>query len=522
MLEQQKLVDKTKGFSVWGRWQFLPLVLALLSLFLCISLYLSLNWPQAERHQDQHLQRQQEVMDILHAMPDILKPNRAIDPDLVAFIQSQLATLTQFRASLSLPSNLNPVRDPMTFVGRLNLIINDLQILQSTLPLWTQLQLLQQEMKAARGALTAKRYPDGSAARGFQWVSLSWLKAQNNLPENGPWTWQAFDEGKALWQSMIGQMSAFSLDLTYSEEGARKNAAKDLRDFLNDRGLFERLRKTDALYTQVGLAKDRLLVSLGNLPPAPESPTPRIPLWQWLIFPAPLSQGLQWLLAVNAALVILCLAYFGSQRKGMSRLAEEWFTWVVRQEVKIRKTSPGLHGVKESIANLSDDLDQLADRFLWAAQAVATQTGDHHSESQVMGLQPLQAGLQQDVRDIREKLLNLHMQFCGGASQANLIYDMTDVVQRFEGVEQSLLTLAQQVDLIGHHQVDPDVVVLPVLSEQWRSEVLEFKRQLKTIRKELENVEGLIDHVADKVPPALRFEDMNGYHSSGRRIDAAS
>jgi hypothetical protein len=205
----------------------------------------------------------------------------------------------------------------------------------------------------------------------------------------------------------------------------------------------------------------------------------------------------------------------------MRNLAREWANWSIRQEVKIRKTAPGLQGIQKSMAQMSEDLDMLADRFLMAAQAVSTQTAEEAPELPWPGVRKLQQDIKQDVRLTREKLLNLNLQFCSGVSHESLIYDMAYIAQALESIEVTVGTLMKQLDLIGQRPLDHDLVTLPVLSEQWRSEVLELKRQLKIMRKEVQGVEGLIDRAAEKIPHTLRFEDMNGYDATGRRIESS-
>jgi hypothetical protein len=174
------------------------------------------------------------------------------------------------------------------------------------------------------------------------------------------------------------------------------------------------------------------------------------------------------------------------------------------------------------MAKMSDDLDMLADRFLMAAQAIPAQVAQNQPETPWLGVRKLQQDIQQDVQLIREKLLQFHVQFSQGGSHENLTYDLAYVVQGLESVEAMISTLMQQLDLMGKQPWDQDVMALPVLSEQWRVQVLAFKRQLKAMRKEIEEVEGLIDRAAEKVPHDLRFEDLNGYDASGRRIESSA
>ena len=278
---------------------------------------------------------------------------------------------------------------------------------------------------------------------------------------------------------------------------------------------------TGALFTQIRLAKDRLSVSLHDLPPAPPPEVTPAKIWQWMIFPGPLSQGLEWLTAATALLLVMLLWQYLAFRKGMRNLAHEWSHWSIRQEVKIRKTSPGLQGIQQSMTKMSEEMDMLADRFLMAAQSVSSQTAEDEPELPWSGVRKLQQDIQQDVRLTREKLLNLNVQFCSGVGHESLIYDMTFIAQALETVEINVGILMRQLDLIGKRPLDHDLVTLPVLSEQWRAEVLELKRQLKTMRKEVQGVEGLIDRAAEKIPYTLRFEDMNGYDATGRRIESS-
>ena len=59
--------------------------------------------------------------------------------------------------------------------------------------------------------------------------------------------------------------------------------------------------------------------------------------------------------------------------------------------------------------------------------------------------------------------------------------------------------------IIGQNQVDTVLLASPAV-----------RRGL------IEEVEGLIDRAAEKVPHDLRFEDLNGYDASGRRIESSA
>jgi hypothetical protein len=522
MLEAQKLADQTMGFSAWGPWRFLPLSLALLILGWCVSLNLGVHGWHTETKPDPRQLQQQQLGDALQALTQVLNDDRVINDTLAAEVKTHQKVLAAYLASQPVPSAPDAPVDPTSYAGRLQAIVNELPTVASAPDLITQQKRLFDELMLVRPALAAKRYPDGSAARGFQWACLGWLDARKSAWDRGEANWQSLEEGKPLWQSMMGQLEAFTLDLGSNEEGARKKAAKDLRDFLMGQSRLDAFKQADALLTQVRGVKERLAAALTQLPPPPPLEVTPAQLWQRLKFSGSVTEGLEWLLAANAVLVLMLAFEFWAHRKGMRRLADQWSNWSLRQEVSIRKTSPGLRGVQQSMAKMSDDLDMLADRFLMAAQAIPAQVAQNQPETPWLGVRKLQQDIQQDVQLIREKLLQFHVQFSQGGSHENLTYDLAYLVQGLESVEAMISTLMQQLDLMGKQPWDQDVMALPVLSEQWRVQVLAFKRQLKAMRKEIEEVEGLIDRAAEKVPHDLRFEDLNGYDASGRRIESSA
>jgi hypothetical protein len=520
MLETRRLSEKTRQYATWGKLHWLPAGLVFFALLFCLSLYVSLSWPQSERHQTQKLKQQQDVQAALEQLTQFLQADRAIDDAMVQAIKIQLVPLLKYRDAQNPKSEINPVRDPQTFTGRINLIVDDLRIIQTAPALISKQGQLSQELSATKVAMVAKKYPEGSAAKAFQWAAQNWLDAYKAFPADASRTWAQLEHDKSLWQHMMTQLGAVELDLKSPDETLRKQATKDVWGLLDASGRLAVLRQTDVMYAQVLLAKDRLTISLKHLPapPPPEETSARI--WQWLVFPGSYAHGLMWL---GGALLLTLIAQIFHQlghRQGMQKLSEDWLAWSARHEMQIRKTSPVLVSLQEALEKMSDGLDALADRLSQAGQAARAQKDEEQSLLSWQGVDKLKQDIFQDVQLTREKLLNVHTQFCSGATRENLIYDMAYIAQALETVESSVQALNRHLDLLNKRSQDDDLLSLQELSDRWAVDVLEFKRQVQGIRKEVEAVDGALDLMVEDVPETLRFDAMPRYDALGRRIDA--
>lgn len=521
MLETRRLGEQTRHFAVWGKATWLPLFLVLLISLLCLSMILGMYWPQAERHKSRKIEQYQAVQKVLSNLPKQLGPESLIDGSIDPDVNAWLLPLREFRDASSPKSDTNPARDPQTFLGRVNLIVDDLQILRTAHHLILNQKRLLDEL-AVSDALTRKRYPDGSAAKGFQWASQSWIAAEKSNLSTGSITWKALEDGKPLWQHMLGQLAAVEMELQALQGGGRKQAAKELWDSLTSHGQLEQLRRTDAMYSQILLAKERLSILLKDFPQPPTEEAPSNRMWQWLIFPGTLSEGLVLMGISLGMLFFMQLAYQMRHRAGMKKLADDWLRWSAGQEVKIRKAVPVIETLQTSVERMADGLGVLAESLLQAGQGAQTQADEEHLAHSWQGVHKLELDISQDVQLTREKLLNVHTQFCSGATRENLIYDMAYIAQALETVEAAVQTLSRHLNLLSKKSMDTNALTAQEVTSRLGSDVLEFQRQLQALTKDISAIEGLIDVAVEDVPPSLRFEGMPRYDASGRRIEASN
>lgn len=516
MLETRRLSEKTRSYAVWGKGRWSPSLMLVSALLLCLSMTFGLYWPQTERNQSQQLNQYQDVKPTVQNLQHMFEAAQTIDAAMSQEIQTQLTQLLNFRNAHSLKLDTNSIRDPQTFFGRLNLMVDDLKILQTTLDLLANQDRLVQELVIMKTTMIAKRYPEGSPAKAFQWASQSWVDAHGSIQLGKPRSWKNLEDEKLLWQHMIGQLAAVEIDLQTPDSGVRKQATNDLWEQLSSSGRLDLLRQTDAMYAQVLLAKNRLSASVEQMQnePLPEVKSDQI--WQWLIFPGTVAQGLLWLVALLlVTLFIQVLQQFGHKR-GMHQLAEAWLDWSSRQEIQIRKTSPILVSLHTAIEKMSDGLGLLADSLSQASKTAQVKKDEDQLALSWQGVHKLKLDIYQDVQLTREKLLNVHTQFCSGATRENLIYDMAYIAQALETVEGSVQALSRHLDLVSEKSQDEVLLPLQELVEGWSAEVVEFKRQLQAMRKNVDVVDGMIDLVVEDVPQNLRFDAMPRYDISAR------
>jgi hypothetical protein len=520
MLEVARLSDRTAKFVAWGNLSWLSLFLALAMMFLTVSLGLAMRWPMSDRSQDQKQEQYKKVQQALVELPKLMGQDQVLNATWRLELAQKLALLEQFRDAQSPKTNTNPARDPLTFLGRMNLVVDDLQILMNLTGLLEQQKNLSEELAGIRTILDAKRYPDGSSAKGFQWASMGWLAEQKTMAGSNAVTWKSLQDGHVSWMSMSSQLISVENDFQAEIDEPRKNAAKDLLQLLGVQGRSDLIKLSDTLYAQVLLAKDRLSVSLQNFPEPEAAAVNSAQMWQWLIYPGAIEQGLWILGSVSFVLSLTLLGQKLSHRNGMRKIAQEWLSWSARQEVHIRKSIPNLESIQVVLVEVAQGLTGLAEEMDQARLSESASKNEPREGFAWQGVNQLKTDIHQYVVQIREKLLNIHTQFCSGGSRENLIYDMAFIAQALESVETSVSALNLQLDLMGQKSPDEELIIGQSLVQLWGEQVKEYRRQLRSMRKDLDSVHGLLDTLVEDVPQAKRFEQMPRYDASGRRIES--
>jgi hypothetical protein len=135
----------------------------------------------------------------------------------------------------------------------------------------------------------------------------------------------------------------------------------------------------------------------------------------------------------------------------------------------------------------------------------------------------MQTEIESDLNLLREKLLNIHLQFCNGQTHENLVYDLaftTEAIQTVCGTAQDLgRSVAVLKDNLQQVEVPNDDQELVALIAQ----VNGLRTTAKRIALSLQDLSGRLQVSVEDVPKGRRFEadlrdDDNGRPSVNQPI----
>ena len=538
MLEGRKLSLEMQRDSNSRVWTLLSLLISLGCVLVLASIWIGLTIapPAPDKSQDNMAQAHAKVLEGVDKLKSGLAADQVLTPELFAEMAELVPVLDGFaQASAKATQAAADSREAQIWPGRANLILDDL----NTLILAKEPAL---NFLRTRDALSALYKPKGaisplasaplSAFREFSIGVVEWVKltspsssssggshtsasAAKSSAAAPPLTWGLMLSSKTPWRQINAQMDALEAEtkLTDSATAAQAKAAQTLLTALNANNLMQSIRSTDEQMSKVFTAHERLLASLEQLPPVPKVIVAPAPFsWSQLAFPGNAAEGLMGAMSLLImGLAVFSAAHTASQQH-LNVMSQKWLSLTQQLENTLRDvTQPlaaSINQQEELIAEFNRLLDQ--SKLLQQTMNTPVESPEKSLEDQAWrAAARMQSDLESELMLLREKLLNIHLQFCSGATHENLVYDLAFTA---EGIQTVLITasdLGRSFALLKEHLHQTDAVGNDQEVVAMMSQISNLKNSVKRMTQQLRDLSNKLQVAVEDVPDGKRFDTAN-------------
>ena len=539
MLEGRKLSLEMQRDSNSRVWTFLSLLISFGCVLLLASLWIGLTIapPAPDKSQDNMAQAYAKVLEGVDKLKSGLSADQALTPELFGEMAKLIPVLDGFsQASAKATQAPADSRDAQIWPGRANLILDDLNTLilakEPTLNFLHTRDALSALYKP-KGAISPQASASLSAFREFstgvaEWVKLTTSSASGSASASAaksaaataPLTWGLLLSSKTPWRQINAQMDALEAEtkLTDSATAAQAKAAQTLLTALNANNLMQSIRSTDEQMSKVWTAHERLLASLEQLPPVPKVILAPAPFsWSQLAFPGNAAEGLMGAMALLIIGLSVLLAAHISRQQHLQHLSKKWLALTQQLENTLRD-------VTQPLATSINQQEELIAEFnrLLEQSKLLQQTMNTPVESQEKSLEDqawraaarMQSDLESELMLLREKLLNIHLQFCSGATHENLVYDLAFTAEGIQTVLTTASDLGRSFALLKEHLHQSDAVGNDQEVVAMMSQISNLKTSVKRMTQQLRDLSHKLQVAVEDVPDGKRFETANAQRAN--------
>jgi hypothetical protein len=539
MLEGRKLSLEMQRDGNSRVWTFLALLISTACILLLASLWIGLAIapPPQDKSQDNMAQAHAKVLEGLTQLKSNLAADQTITPELFSEMAQWVPVLTNFSQSsaqgIQVPADS---RDPQIWPGRANLILEDLNTiilakepLLNFLPTRDNLNALYKP----KGPISAQASAPLTAFREFSTGLAEWSKlgpASNADAKaakvSPPLTWQLLISSKSSWQKINAQMEALEGEAKLTDNAAQVKAAQALLSALNQNNLMQSMRVTDEQLSKVWVAYERLLASLNQLPPVPQVVLAPVPFsWSQLAFPGNAAEGLMGVMALLVIGLSVHLAAHISRQQHLKLMSQKWLGLTLKLENSLRDvTQPltvSIHQQEELVAEFNRLLEQ--SRLLQLALNTPLETPQKSLEDQAWSAAArIQSDLESELMLLREKLLNIHLQFCSGATHENLVYDLAFTA---EGIQTVLITasdLGRSFAILKEHLQQTEAKGNDQELVTMMSQISKLKSSVKRMTQQLSELSHKLQVAVEDVPDGKRFDSVSPQASLANQANQAN
>ena len=545
MLEGRKLSLEMQRDSNSRVWTLLSLLISLGCVLVLASIWIGLTIapPAPDKSHDNMAQAHAKVLEGVDKLKSSLAADQVLTPELFAEMAELVPVLDGFaQASAKATQVAADSREAQIWPGRANLILDDL----NTLILAKEPAL---NFLRTRDALSALYKPKGaispqasaplSAFREFSTGVAEWVKltspsssssggshtsasAAKSSAAATPLTWGLMLSSKTPWRQINTQMDALEAEtkLTDSATAAQAKAAQTLLTALNANNLMQSIRSTDEQMSKVFTAHERLLASLEQLPPVPKVIVAPAPFsWSQLAFPGNAAEGLMGAMSLLImGLAVFSAAHTASQQH-LKVMSQKWLSLTQQLENTLRDlTQPlatSINQQEELIAEFNRLLEQ--SKLLQQTMNTPVESPEKSLEDQAWrAAARMQSDLESELMLLREKLLNIHLQFCSGATHENLVYDLAFTA---EGIQTVLITasdLGRSFALLKEHLHQTDAVGNDQEVVAMMSQISNLKTSVKRMTQQLRDLSHKLQVAVEDVPDGKRFDTANTQRANGQ------
>ena len=543
MLEGRKLSLEMQRDSNSRVWTTLSLLIGIGCVLLLASLWIGLSIapPAPDKSQDNMAQAHAKVLEGVEKLKSGLAADQAVTPELFAEMAAWIPVLDGFaQASAKATQTQADSRDAQIWPGRANLILDDLNTLilakEPTLNLMRTRDSLSALYKP-KGPVSPQASAPLSAFREFnagvaEWVKLTTPNASPTASSNTsvakppassvPITWSFVASSKTPFRQINAQMDALEAEtkLTDSANAAQAKAAQTLLTALNANNLMQSIRSTDEQMSKVWTAHERLLASLEQLPPVPKVIVAPPPFsWSQLAFPGNAAEGLMGAMALLIIGLSVLLATHISGQQHLKLMSQKWLSLTQQLENTLRDvTQPLATSIaqqEELIAEFNRLLEQ--SKLLQQTMNTPVESPEKSLEDQAWRTTArMQSDLESELMLLREKLLNIHLQFCSGATHENLVYDLAFTAEGIQTVLTTASDLGRSFALLKEHLHQTDAVGNDQEVVAMMSQISNLKTSVKRMTQQLRDLSNKLQVAVEDVPDGKRFDLLNSPRTTDR------
>jgi hypothetical protein len=530
MLEGRKLSLDMQRDSNGRFWTVIALALMLACLLLVASLWIGMAIPPPppDKSQDNMAQAHAKVAESLQQLKNNLAADQALTPELFSDMANLVPLLTEFAQAAAKATQASAnAQDPQMWPGRAQLILEDLNTLQLAKDAVINMLRIRESLSALykpKGAISPQASAPLSAFREFSTAVADWVKFSptmtsvaktpaSSTPAPALATWRLVLDTKTLWLQINAQLDALEGEAKQTDNAAQAKAAQTLLNALNQGNLSQQIRTTDAQVAKVWAAHERLLTSLEQLPPVPQVMLPPPPFsWSQLAFPGKAVEGLMGAMALLVVTLAVLLALHISKQQHLKAMSQKWLALTLKLENTLRDvTQPiaaSIQQQEELVAEFNSLLEQ--SRLLQLTLNTPVETPEKTLEDQAWSAAArIQADLESELSLLREKLLNIHLQFCSGATHENLVYDLAFTTEGIQTVLTTASDLGRSFAILKQHLHQNDVTGNDTELVAMMSQISNLKISVKRTHQQLRELSHKLQIAVEDVPAGKRFDALS-------------
>ena len=529
MLEARKLSDQLQQDQNAKLWSWLTLAVWLFTVALLVSVWVGLEFekPPADQSQQKMAQAHTQVLSTVDLLKQSVAPEQEISAaffDQVASLNAPLLDYAQM-AAVGLRISAD-TKDAQSWPGQINLWIDDLKTVSNSKEALLSYVTLREALIAVykvKGSFGQKQLSQSAPASGFYMALEQWIKATSAEPSpflSAQLSAAVLAKGQASWRELGIQMDALEVDAKQAEDPVRAKVAKDLVALLSKNDLMPNIRKADDTWAQFLLAQERLRTATTQILPVPRVVIDQ-PAWHVssLAFPGTSSQGLMAsFCAMILALAVMLAGHF-ARRQHLRVMSQQWLMVTQQLESAVRSVDAPLAGAVSRMDALSTEFALVTDKLKQMQLALMTpvdappQTLDEQAWDVATRMQ---RELESDLNLLREKLLNIHLQFCSGQTHENLVYDLAFTTEAIQTVFTTARDLGRSVALLKESLTQAEALGDGQEFEALLTQLNALRASSKKITLSLQDLSSRLQLAVEDVPEGRRFEVSTRNDEVGR------
>ena len=313
-------------------------------------------------------------------------------------------------------------------------------------------------------------------------------------------------------------MDALEAEAKLIDNAAQAKAAQTLLSALNQNNLLQSIRSTDEQMSKVWVAHERLLASLENLPPVPQVVLAPAPFsWSQLAFPGNTQEALMGCMALMVVGLSVLLAAHIARQQHLKLMSQKWLSLTQQLETTLRDVTQPLAASVSQQEGLILEFNRLLDQSKLLQQSLNTplETPQKSLEDQAWrAAARMQADLESELLLLREKLLNIHLQFCTGATHENLVYDLAFTAEGIQTVLTTASDLGRSFAIVKEHLHQDDAAVSDKELVAMMSQISNLRNSVKRMVQQLRDLSHKLQVAVEDVPDGKRFDSARALSAS--------